>query len=83
MKRFVKLAGAAAVVAFLAGCATVSPDGGMGDVQKLAQGKTAGVDATLGSGPTAQTGKAVADLLAQPVDEEREWRYSAGRHPRS
>ena len=81
MKRFVKLAGAAAVVAFLAGCATVSPDGGMGDVQKLAQGKTAGVDATLGSGPTAQTGKAVADLLAQPVDEAAAVRIALLNNP--
>lgn len=69
MKSFKKLACAAAVLTLLAGCATVSPDGGLGDVQKLTQGKTAGVDATVSRGPTQQGDKAIADLLVGPITE--------------
>jgi multidrug efflux system outer membrane protein len=73
-----KLVCAAAVLAFLAGCATVSPDGGVGDVQKLAQGKTAGVEVARGGVPTAQ---AVAGLLAQPVDEAAAVRIALLNNP--
>ena len=71
MKHYKKLACATAAIALLllAGCASVSPDGGLGDVQSLTRGKTAGVDATLSRGPTPQGDKAIADLLAQPLTE--------------
>ncbi|MEO8858043.1 MAG: TolC family protein, partial [Burkholderiaceae bacterium] len=69
MSRPKKLICAAAVLAFLAGCATVSPDGGVGDVQKLTRGKTAGGEVALGAVPTAQTMQAVTALLAQPLDD--------------
>ncbi len=81
MKPLKRLVCAAAVLAFLAGCATVSPDGGVGDVQKLTQGKTAGVEVALGGVPTAQTVQAVTGLLAQPVDEAAAVRIALLNNP--
>jgi multidrug efflux system outer membrane protein len=81
MKSFKLLACAAAVVTLLAGCATVSPDGGLGDVQALTQGKTAGVDGTLSRGPTPEGDKAIADLLAQPVSEASAVRIAMLNNP--
>ena len=75
------LAGTAAAAVFLAGCASVSPDGGVGDVQRLTQGKTAGVDAALGRGPTAQSAQAVAELLAQPLDDGAAVRIALMNNP--
>jgi multidrug efflux system outer membrane protein len=72
---------AAAVLAFLAGCATVSPDGGVGDVQSLTQGKTAGVEVALARVPTAQTAQAVTGLLAQPVDDAAAVRIALLNNP--
>jgi multidrug efflux system outer membrane protein len=72
---------AAAVLAFLAGCATVSPDGGVADVQKLTQGRTAGVEVALGGAPTAQIVQAVSGLLAQPVDEAAAVRIALLNNP--
>ena len=69
MMRSHKLAVAAAALLFLAGCASVSPDGGVGDVQQLARGRMAGVDASLARSPTAQTQQSIAELLAKPLDE--------------
>jgi multidrug efflux system outer membrane protein len=71
----------ATALAFLAGCATVSPDGGVGDVQKLTQGKTAGVEVALGGVSTAQTVQAVTGLLAQPVDEAAAVRIALLNNP--
>ena len=56
-------------VAVLAGgCATVSPDGGVGDVQALSQGRVQGSPVRLVAGPTEASQQAVAALLAQPLD---------------
>jgi multidrug efflux system outer membrane protein len=81
MKSFKQLACAAAVLTLLAGCATVSPDGGLGDVQTLTQGKTAGVDAALSRGPTPEGDKAIAGLLAQPVSEASAVRIAMLNNP--
>ena len=51
----------------LGGCATVSPDGGMGDLKALTQSRLQGAQMDLPGGPDAQSRQAVADLLAQPV----------------
>ena len=69
MMRPHKLACAATALVLLAGCASVSPDGGVNDVQQLVQGRTAGVHATLARSPTAQTQQSIAELLAKPLDE--------------
>ena len=81
MMPFRMLVCAAAVVALLAGCASVSPDGGLGDVQKLTQGKMVGVDATLGRGPTAQSAQAIADLLAQALNDSAAVRIALLNNP--
>ncbi len=44
----------------------LTPDGGLGDVQQLTQGRTAGVDVPL-QHHNSETAKAVAKLLADPV----------------
>ena len=59
----------AAALLALGGCASLSVDGGVADIQALTQGKTAGVQATLVREPTAQSRERVAQLLAQPLDE--------------
>jgi multidrug efflux system outer membrane protein len=38
----------------LAGCASVTPDGGASQVSELTRGKTAGVDAAVARGATAE-----------------------------
>ena len=81
MKAFRRLACAAAVLTLLAGCATVSPDGGLEDVQKLTQGQTAGVDATLSRSPTPDGDKAIAELLAQPISEASAVRLALLNNP--
>ncbi len=69
MKSFKLRVCALAVVTLLVGCASVSPDGRLGDVQQLVHGKTAGVDASLSRGPTPENQTAIDDLLAQPLSE--------------
>ena len=81
MTSFMKFGAAAGVAIFLAGCANLSPDGGIGDVQRLTQGKTAGVDATLNRANTAQSEQAVAELLAQPLDDATAVRIALLNNP--
>ena len=58
--------------ALLAGCASLSPDGGVAELQLLTAGKTAGVSATLASTASTQidTDVAVAGLLQGPLSAE-------------
>ena len=65
MSRRLKTTGTALALLVLTGCATLSPDGDLGAVQQLTQGKTGGVNPQLK--PDPQT---VADLLAQPLSAE-------------
>jgi multidrug efflux system outer membrane protein len=58
----------AAMLGMLGGCASVSPDGGVKDVQTLAAGRTGGVEAAIANAPTLSNQKLIADLLAQPLD---------------
>ncbi|BDT67819.1 hypothetical protein os1_19970 [Comamonadaceae bacterium OS-1] len=65
MSRRFRSTGMAWALLALTGCATLSPDGDLGAVQQLIQGKTAGVSPQLSPNP-----QAVADLLAQPLSAE-------------
>lgn len=81
MNRSRRLACSAAALVFLAGCATVAPDGGAADVRNLVQGRTAGVDVALVRGPTAQSRQAIADLLAEPLGEQAAVRIALLNNP--
>ena len=70
-----------ATIALLSGCATVSPDAGVGRVQTLIQGKTTGVDASIGRGPTAQTLEAVDALLSKPLSQDAAVRIALLNNP--
>ena len=56
-------------VVVLTGCASLSPDGGVADVQQLTTGKTGGVDARLKSATpsSANADAAIAELLKTPL----------------
>ena len=58
---------AAACALLLGACASVSPDGGLGELKALAQSRIQGPQAELPGGPVAQSRQRVADLLAQPL----------------
>ena len=81
MKPFQQLAGTTAVAMLLSGCATVSPDSGIGDVTQLTQGKTAGVQVRLATGPSAQTRQAIAELLAGHLDDSAAVRIALLNNP--
>ena len=81
MKQLAQRGVALAIAVFLVGCATVSPDGGVGDVQALTQGKTFVARPIVGRGPSAQTDQAIADLLAQPVAEDAAVRIALLNNP--
>ena len=66
-----RLTGAGLAVAILAGCASLSPDGGVSEVQSLVAGKTGSVDARLSNGDKSRAApEVVADLLRQAVTAE-------------
>ncbi|MEY4883585.1 MAG: hypothetical protein RIS34_1439 [Pseudomonadota bacterium] len=54
-------------VVVLTGCASLSPDGGLADVQRLATGRTGGVEARLKSATPADSDAAIAGLLKAPL----------------
>ncbi len=81
MNSFMKRGAAAGVAIVLAGCASLSPDGGLRDVQRLTQGKTVGVDATLTRAHNAQSEQAVTELLAQPLDDAAAVRIALLNNP--
>jgi len=62
---------AAVAVVVLGGCASLSPDAGLSDVQALVAGKTGPVDARLSTGDKSKDAPAVvAELLKEPVTAE-------------
>jgi outer membrane protein, multidrug efflux system len=78
-----RLSVAALAVVALAGCASLSPDGGVSDVQTLVSGKTGGVDASLGAGEKsgAAADNAVGELLKAPLSAESAVRIALLNNP--
>ena len=64
----------------LTGCASLTPDGGLGEVQQLTQGRTAGVDARL-SHPSDEVQRRVNELLQSPVTAESAVRIALLNNP--
>ncbi|HQZ07360.1 MAG TPA: TolC family protein, partial [Burkholderiaceae bacterium] len=73
----------AVAVAVLAGCASLSPDGNVSDVQALVAGKTGGVEAPLAAGkqPGANADAIVGQLLAAPLSAESAVRIALLNNP--
>lgn len=61
---------AVATAALLAGCASLAPDGGLGEVQTAIAGKTGLANATLVRAPTDETQKAIQEMIQAPVTAE-------------
>ncbi len=87
MKRRSRLRTAALAVsaALLAGCASVSPDGLRSEVQALAQGRTAGVDApalpAADAAAQAEARSAIQRWLAEPLGADAAVRIALLNHP--
>ena len=80
--RRLRIAFAAASVVVLGGCASLSPDAGLSDVQTLVTGKTGPVDARLATADKAKSAPvAVADLLKEPVTAESAVRIALLNNP--
>jgi outer membrane protein, multidrug efflux system len=70
-----------AAAAVLAGCASLSPDGNVSDINQLVSGKTAGTTAQVAATDTAATRDAVAKLLTQPLNAETAVRIALLNNP--
>ncbi len=70
-----------AVAIALAGCASLSPDGGAADINALTFGKTAGVAAQAALADTAATREAVEKLLNAPISAESAVRIALLNNP--
>lgn len=81
MFSFPKSATALLAIATLAGCASLSPDGNQADINTLTAGKTAGINAPVGRGDSAETREAVARLLAEPLSAESAVRIALLNNP--
>lgn len=68
--------------AVLSGCASVSPDGGIGDVQTLVTSHALTAHATIARAPNAASLQAVDALLTQPLDAEAAVRIALLNNPR-
>lgn len=78
-----RLSIAALAVVTLAGCAALSPDGGVSDVRTLVAGKTGGVDAGLAAGDKsgASADATVGALLTAPLSAESAVRIALLNNP--
>jgi outer membrane protein TolC len=73
---------AALALVALSGCASLSPDAGISDVQALVAGKTGGVQARLSPGmPSAEHQAVIAELLGQPVSAQSAVRIALINNP--
>jgi multidrug efflux system outer membrane protein len=81
LHRVPRLSAAALAVVVLAGCASLSPDGGTADVQALVAGKTGPVIARLPAPDTAAAHMSLAELLKTPVDAESAVRIALLNNP--
>lgn len=66
----------------LTGCASLSRDGDVGDVQTLLGGQALTAQAAVARAPDAASSKAVAALLARPLDAEAAVRIALLNNPR-
>ena len=80
MRRYFIFTAGFLAASLLAGCATLSPDGGVADVQAMVAGKTAGVNAVLQQDPAAVS-EAVTELLKMPVTAESAVRIALLNNP--
>jgi len=80
--RHLRIAMVAVAVVVLGGCASLSPDAGLSDVQTLVTGKTGPVDARLSTGDKTKAAPAVvADLLQEPLSAESAVRIALLNNP--
>ncbi len=71
----------AALMVVLSGCASLTPDGGVAEVQKMASNKAGVADVALTREPTAQSEKAVDALLLQPLSADAAVRIALLNNP--
>ncbi len=71
---------AALTLLAMAGCASLSPDGNLTDIQQLTQGKTTGVNVTLLQ-DTKASQQAVTELLKMPITAEAAVRIALLNNP--
>ncbi|MGJ7570200.1 TolC family protein [Variovorax sp. RB2P76] len=79
---FLRSAAALAAASVLAGCASLSADGGSADVQALVDGNPLMAGATARRTPDAASQKRVDELLATPLDAEAAVRIALVQSPR-
>lgn len=65
----------------LAGCASLSPDGGASDIARLTSGKTGGTQASVTMADSAASRQAVAQLLQQSISAEAAVRIALLNNP--
>ena len=80
MQSLFKIMGVAAVGIAISGCATLSADGDISEVERIVQGKTGGIAASLTQDPKAVS-VGVADLLKAPVTAESAVRIALLNNP--
>ncbi|PIF74157.1 outer membrane protein TolC [Variovorax sp. 54] len=79
---FIRTAAALAAALVLAGCASLSPDGGAGDVQALVDGNPLMAGAAAQRKPDDASQKSVDALLSKPLDAEAAVRIALVNSPR-
>ncbi|WP_432730830.1 TolC family protein [Variovorax sp. W6] len=79
---FIRTGAALATVLVLAGCASLSPDGGSADVQALVSGNPLMAGASAQRTPDEASQKNVDELLARPLDVESAVRIALINGPR-
>ena len=80
MQSLFKIMGVAALGIAISGCATLSADGDISEVERIVQGKTGGIAASLTQDPKAIS-VGVADLLKAPVTAESAVRIALLNNP--
>jgi outer membrane protein TolC len=79
---FIRTTAALAAALVLAGCASLSSDGGSADVQALTSGNPLMAGATAQRAPDDASRKRIGELLAQPLDAEAAVRIALVNSPR-
>ncbi len=81
MRHWYKTGALVALLVLLAGCASLSPDGGVADVQKLVQDRAGAGAVVIGREATPLTQQAIAALLERPLDEAAAVRIALLNNP--